>query len=109
MSQGAPSALSEAPIERRYAALYDFSLDIKLHEEDYEFSLGRNCKIHYVFDENLFELFINPLEHSVYLLRDTEGSLGSTDHASPRRVMAAQSSLLTAEVLFGGFLPGQKD
>ena len=102
-----PEGLLRPALEKRFAALYDLALDVSHHENDFEFSIGSDKVIHYVFDENIFELFVNPLKNASYFSRDVD-FYPITRSPDGRQIMAAQSALIGAEILFGGALPGQK-
>jgi len=93
-------------LERRVAELYDFSLDITRHENDMQFA-SEGGKIHYVMDENIFEMFIEPYENFSYVVRDGEISRGGGYAVQRRRRRAIDSAMLTAETILSGTLPGQ--
>jgi len=97
-----------ATLENRFANLYDFSLDIQRHEIDLEFAHYRG-RIHYVFDENIFELFVRPFARSRYVTRSASNVEGETDTEDAGDSAARQTALFCAEALFSGRLPGQVD
>lgn len=102
----ASSQPSSPGLERRVADLHDFSLDITRHDGDLAFAKSGGT-IHYVMDENVLELFVNPSENYNYVMRDdvrpTKGRA-----PSDREIQAMQSALLTGEALLNGWLPGQR-
>lgn len=86
-------------------------LDLEQNRNDQAFCSGsenEHRKIHYVLDENVFEMFIQPRKmkaaastfYSPFWLKV------STDH-SAWSDFAAQSALVTSEYLLSGELPGQ--
>ena len=89
--------------------LYDFSLDIERHEEDAYF-VENGGQIHYVFDENIFEMFVFPKENWINVERSPNVFSGSKFNARQRfrKIQNMQTALVTSEILFGGNLPGQK-
>ena len=85
-------------------ALYDLSMDIQRWEDDREFS-DNGGTIHYIFDENIFELFVYPFKH----FRQTAWSQQFSGRLPKReRRLAMRNALLSSEALFGGALPGQR-
>ena len=96
----------EAPLNQ-IAALFDLSLDIERHYSDVNFAQDGGT-IHYVFDENLFELFVFPninWHRSNYFSAAWRGS--KTKNEQRHKTAGLQSALITAEILFSGKLPGQ--
>ena len=94
-------------VERQVADLYDFSLDIARHDADLEFADSRlDAVIHYVLDENIFEMFVRPWEHYEYVVREQGGRRADPEQNS-RALTAMQSALFTGETLLGGCLPAQ--
>lgn len=89
--------------------LYDFSLDIERHEDDGYFS-DNGGEIHYVYDENIFEMFVYPHDNWMYVERSPSVFTGKrlTGRWDLRRRQDMQTALATAEILFGGKLPGQR-
>jgi len=95
------------------SALFDLSLDIERHESDRRFADGG--EIIYVFDENIFELFVFPKAFRRYCRIFFAGAPSGQEQSStptgtePRhlRSLTIQSALATAEYLFSGALPGQ--
>src|SRR6185312_2203345 len=84
-------------------------LDIERSKQDAEFQ-EQNGRVHYIFDENIFEMFVRPKRmkaltstfYSPFLLKYSEG-----DKRTAWKSFAAQSALLTAEYLLSGELPAQ--
>lgn len=66
--------------------------------------------IHYVFDENVFEMFVHAQRHADYVNLFHNGMWHNQRKWSAGwRDINAQSALLTGEYLFSGSLPGQSD
>ena len=89
----------------------DITRDLERNQDDALFAKNDGT-ISYVFDENVFEMFIYPwpwkdrtaLFHSAFWYKRTDRHLREGWSA-----IAAQSSLITAEYLLSGSLPGQRD
>ncbi|HEX8573669.1 MAG TPA: hypothetical protein VF759_13065 [Allosphingosinicella sp.] len=96
----------DSQLEKRVSELYDFSLDIARYDGDIEFATGGGT-IHYVLDENIFELFVNPCENFSYVMRD-QNVRRMRGQVPGREITAMQSALLTGEALLSGSLPGQR-
>jgi hypothetical protein len=102
---------SHERFRRRLAKLIEISNEMVLNAADGEF--GRSGgQIFYVFDESAFEFFINPDEtrrkypafFHLEPWRDTDR------REDPYWILVNQMlSILTAEYLFSGILPGQRD
>lgn len=89
--------------------LYDFSLDIERHKKDLQFTSTRGT-IDYIFDQNIFELFLHPYENTNNASANWLSPLwlkysGSKFYKFKKS--SAQNTLLASEILFGGNLPGQ--
>ena len=84
-------------------SLLELSHDIDMHEHDRRWA-ARGATILYVFDQNVFELFIAPYQHWRQVLF-TADSLSNVDSV---RQTALQSALVTGEDLLSGDLPGQQ-
>ena len=91
-------------LEQRVSSLYDFSLDISRHDGDLTFA-RRGGVIHYVLDENILEMFVDPSRYYHYVMTEDAGR--PKRKPRPRDMQAMQSALLTAEALLSGSLPGQ--
>lgn len=101
------------PIDRaeltvqRLLRILDLSRDLERNRDDNAF--GRlGGRITYVFDENIFEMFVRPWKHASHV-ETFHGDLwiplagGNTKHW---RSIEAQSALVTAEYLLEADLPG---
>lgn len=104
------SKASKAQILVEVLRLLDITRDLDRHKEDAEFSkIGGH--IHYVFDENILEMFVHPQRianttatfYSSFWLH----SLDSKDRRR-RFSIITQSALIAAEYMLGGGLPGQR-
>lgn len=91
------------------SGLYDFSLDIERHEDDAYF-VENGGQIQYVFDENIFEMFVFPKNNWTHVERSPSVFTGKrlVGRRRLRQIQDMQTALATAEILFGGNLPGQK-
>lgn len=99
---------------RKFWRLLELTRDMDRNESDADF-IRNGGKILYVFDENIFELFIRPqayLKYARYIelfyadyWRDEIDDVAVADNM---REINAQSALITAEYIFSGVLPGQE-
>lgn len=94
---------------RRLGLLLDLNNDLARNASDTRFS-GRSApsidfegENYYVFDTDIFELFIQPLEHASYCANFYGDDWG---HEGKSRLYSAQAGLIAAEYLFSGDLPG---
>jgi len=89
--------------------LFDLSLDIERHQKDSDFA-RKGGIIHYVFDENVFELFVFPSDNWRKARRYSGLKTGENAMTKRARVITGkQAALLTSETLFAGRLPGQRE
>lgn len=113
MNTSGERAVPEEDIEQVLAQilrLVDVTRDIERNIDDARFDAAGG-RMHYVFDENVFEMFVNPKRwksrtatfHSPFWLRRA-GEPPSRNWSS----IAAQSALIASEFLFSGTLPGQR-
>ncbi|GLQ29168.1 hypothetical protein [Sulfitobacter pacificus] len=85
--------------------LLDISIDINKRIEDLEFSKKPGAEIFYVFDENVFELFIDPSKDRFRVTSFFDSYwLRKTDRRNRRFI--EQARLLAAETVLTGVLPG---
>jgi hypothetical protein len=98
---GRPSPLSR---------LFDLALEIERHHNDQSFAEDGG-RIHYVFDENIFELFAFPGKNRRMCHTFLDEDIGDHNRRDARNAsqISAESAVVTGEILFGGALPGQKD
>uniref|UniRef100_B0T9H1 Uncharacterized protein n=1 Tax=Caulobacter sp. (strain K31) TaxID=366602 RepID=B0T9H1_CAUSK len=95
---------------RQILQLVDITKDIERNQDDCRFN-DMGGRINYIFDENIFEVFVHPKRwkgrtstfHSRFWLKRS-----GRDQARAWSSIAAQATLMTAEYLFSGQLPGQK-
>ena len=102
--------LNDGDIKRRvlkkFGRLLDVMSDISRSSRDTEFAEYNGVepnKIYYVFDENVFELFINPKENSNFC---TNFYGQGWDGGRKAKEYSAQAALVAGEYLFSGNLPG---
>src|SRR4051812_25241193 len=86
--------------------LLELSRDIERSDEDARFAQGGG-RIDYVFDENVFEMFVDPHRQARFVRLFHADALELPIPKSFRDSITAQSALVTAEHLFNGHLPGQ--
>lgn len=113
MAASPDSAKEDRELEillRQVLRLVDITRDIERNRDDALWKANGKT-IDYVFDENIFELFIDPKD-----MREVSatfhGAAWSPPHgdgARNRAAIAAQAALITSEYLMSGQLPGQRD
>jgi hypothetical protein len=97
---------------RQQVQMLSLVLDLEQNRNDVEFCSGpeqTRGKIHYVLDENVFEMFVHPRKMKSYA-RTFYSQFWlkvSSEHARWAD-FAAQSALVTSEYLLSGALPGQE-
>ncbi|HEY0012108.1 MAG TPA: hypothetical protein VGB79_04560 [Allosphingosinicella sp.] len=104
--------LCERRVLRRLGHLLELNADLDRNASDTRFSgkstpevnfEGRN---YYVFDENVFELFIQPLESWQYCSNFYGPPWEADENDRDARKYSAQAGLIAAEYLFSGAIPG---
>lgn len=119
--------MNQIVVSEQHRSLLEISRDIDRNQADYHFSKSGG-KIHYLFDENVFEFFYGGHNHRHIKIGDVETSywdkrhFSSTFHTHIWRNDSSDSSqetawisinrqiaLLTSEYLFSGKLPGQSN
>jgi hypothetical protein len=109
MSSTASAAIPQTSILSQLSKLLEFTRDISRNESDTNFAEAGG-KIIYVFDTNVFELFIEPDARSRYAeIFHSPVWLQDRPNISELRNFSAQSALVAAEFLFSGRLPGQEN
>lgn len=101
---------------RRLATLIEISAEMSLNAEDGLFSRARvrdsESKIYYVFDQNVFEFFVNPDSRTrkySALFHQEEWRDESMDPEDYWILVNEMHAVQTAEYLLSGSLPGQED
>ena len=90
------------------AHLIEIVDDLDRHLNDAEHAAAGG-KINYVFDENVFELFLRPQRMAEYVSLFHSSRWSMDEHSRKFwRNINAQSALLAGEYLFSGSLPGQE-
>jgi len=83
-------------------------LDLEQNEDDSRFSARDGNTIHYVFDENVFEMFFRPRRMKAYTSTFDSSFWRKISRGKKRwSSFAAQSALIASEYLLSGELPGQ--
>jgi hypothetical protein len=111
MSAPRPVSAEKSDVLRQVLLLLDMTRDLERNKEDAEF-VKAGGTIHYVFDENVFEMAIHPWRwksrtatfYSSFWLKRAR----SADRLGWPSI-AAQSALIAGEYLLSGALPGQRD
>jgi hypothetical protein len=104
------TAKLHSTVLRQLWRLMELNADIDRNQSDGAFA-ARGGTIRYIFDENVFELFVRPFMRADYVEAfhnppTKHDRLYSKDVA---RAVTAQSALICGEYLFSGRLPGQRD
>ena len=91
------------------ADLIETGDDLQLRHQDSK-DAGNGRTINYIFDENVFELFLRPSVNAglvaLFHKNDWKSGAKANEHW---RAINAQSAVLTGEYLFSGSLPGQSE
>ena len=101
----------ERRVLRRLGHLLELNADLDRNASDTRFSGKAAPEVHfegrnyYVFDENVFELFIEPIECWQYC-SNFYGPPWDADNDLEGREFSAQAGLIAAEYLFSGAIPG---
>ena len=94
---------------RQLQRLLEIVVDAGFYRSDTEFA-NSGGTINYIFDENVFDSFINPRRNpdygALFHQRDFEERKSDTE---TRNHYNGQSTLLATEYLFSALLPGQRD
>ncbi len=91
---------------RKLGKLTEIARTIDINRYDGEFRQVPNARIYYVFDTNIFQLFLKPFTYSRYLeLFESPNWTTSRSNFS----VNSESALVSAEYLFGGELPLQQN
>src|SRR4051812_11838983 len=107
----------QSPFKRRLAKIIEISNEMALNADDSEFYYGHRTNtpgtIFYVFDQSAFEFFINPDDGrrrypAFFHIEDWRDSDGA-NRENYWILVNEMLSVLTAEYLFSGRLPGQKN
>ncbi len=100
------SVVSVEGVLSQFGRFLEFTRDINRNESDSVFEKAGG-RIIYVFDENVFELLINPSALHWYVELFHSPLFATNISASDARKINAQSALIAGEYLFAGKLPGQ--
>ncbi len=96
---------------KRFGHLLELSDEVDRNASDSQFSGRRSLnsdfqgKIYYVFDENVFELFLSPADKWAYCANFYADVWGGGDEQMARHY-SAKAGMIAAEFLFSGALPG---
>jgi hypothetical protein len=93
---------------RQLQRLMELNADIDRNKSDSTF-LRNNTEIKYVFDENIFEMFVRSFEHPDYVTAFPPAPRAPDGTRPGEQSAARQSAVITSEYLFSGSLPGQRD
>lgn len=107
----APSSSDDLEnVLRQVLRMVDITRDIERNKDDAAWNAADKT-IHYVIDENIFELFVSPSTRGEIAATFHGGSwlTSATSRPSDWAAITAQSALITSEYLLSGQLPGQRE
>ena len=99
------------PVLEQVLRFVDITRDLERNQDDGSFAKDDGT-IFYVFDENVFEMFVRPARWKDRTATFYSAFWHRRAHSSDRHgwgAIAAQSALIAAEYLLSGQLPGQRD
>ncbi len=103
-----PSSAEQKVVLDDLIRLLDISIDINTRMDDVAFGKEDGNEIIYVFDENIFEVFIDPSLHQFSVVSFHDQNWAPTSKSGERQFQD-RANLLASESLLAGDLPGAID
>ncbi len=103
-----PASSSRGRVLMQLWRFLELTRDIERNDEDARFAKDGG-RIDYVLDENVFETLVDPVRNAHFVRLFHSNAMDLPLGQAERDSISAQSTLVTAELLFHGRLPGQHE